>query len=1256
MANSSRSVRDLLSHGLSGRMSYLFEMLAGRRLSTTAEDYAVVGSRWTVVNHQMPTEKGKRIKFSKTLVAGPNPAPFEASDAQRKSEKPEAVLREEEILAFWKKNRIFEKSLEARKNGKTFVFYEGPPTANAAPGFHHVASRAFKDIIPRFKSMQGFNVPRKAGWDTHGLPVEIQVEKALGFKTKQEIEKFGIGPFNEKCRESVWANVGDWRKLTERIAFWMDLDNPYVTYERSYMETLWWIIAEWWKKGLLYQDFKVLPWCTRCGTGLSSHEVALGYKSVVDTSVYIRFRVNSQDPRWKNVAILSWTTTPWTLPGNLALAVSADMPYVRVPDPEKKGSFLVVGQENLPILMKSGVFPKDTRASSAFPGKELIGLQYHPLFEVPTLVSAQSYQVYGADFVKGNEGTGIVHTAVMYGDDDYRLGKKMGLPTIHTVTDAGKFIATLGGGLGGKYVKAKETESLLLAHLQRTGALLREEAYEHEYPFCWRCDTPILYYARSSWWVRVNQVRKDLIKNNESINWIPAHLKRGRFGEWLKEEKDWAFSRERFWGTTLPLWRCQACGNTIAISSVDELASRALGSGNRYILMRHGEAESNAKHFVSSWPEVVPNPLTERGQEQISLAALELKNERIDAVFISDLPRAVATSEILAKTMNLQNIKTDPRLREIDTGELNGQPAKFYRGLFQSSQDKLENRAPAGESLCDVRRRAAEFFIEKEREHKGKTILVISHADTIWMLASVMRGLSEKEIIAEWENMRGDFLSLAERRTYEPKHLPLNFSGEVDLHRPYVDELKIRCSCGGVKARVPEVADVWFDSGAMPFAQLHYPFQGRNEIEKKKFFPADYISEAVDQTRGWFYTLLAVSTLLGKGAPYKNVISLGHVLDKNGQKMSKSKGNIVNPWEMIEKYGADAIRWYFYTANAPGDAKRFDERDLSNKLRGFIGTFWNSYILFDTYAEGRVKIPGKPRSLLDRWILSRLAQLHDQATKSLESYDIVSAARSIESFVVDDFSNWYLRRSRRRFQRPETKREKSEVTETAAAVLLTLAELTAPFIPYLAETIYQGVKKRLPALKEESVHMRNWPKPSRGFYSEKLVADMDLLRRIAAEALRQRAEAGVKVRQPLGELTLIKQDRLKKAKELLRLIQEEVNVKHIDFATKPWPKGAIAALDTTVTEALRREGAAREIVRNIQEMRRDLGLSPRERIMVQCLGSEKVNSIAKEWERQIRRDVNAKTFRVGGEKKKFRIEKSIELGRDKLWVGISYTG
>ena len=1175
-------------------------------------------------------------------------------------EKPDAVLREEETLAFWKKNRIFEKSLELRKKGpsyakasegtgKTFVFYEGPPTANAAPGFHHVESRAFKDIIPRYKSMRGYNAPRRAGWDTHGLPVEIQVEKALGFKTKHDIENFGIGPFNEKCREAVWANVSDWRELTERIAFWVDLERPYVTYERSYMETLWWIIAEWWKKGFLYQDFKVLPWCTRCGTGLSSHEVALGYKSVVDTSVYIRFKIQSQDPKWKSVAFLSWTTTPWTLPGNVALAVSLTMQYVRVPDPEKKGSWVVVGQDSLAFLIKRGVVPKDTRPSTAFSGKDLIGLSYIPLFDVPGLAATPSYQVYPADFVTAEDGTGVVHTAVMYGDDDYKLGKKIGLPAMHTVTDSGHFIPSLGGGLGGKYVKARETEALLLQLLQRMGALFREEAYEHDYPFCWRCDTPILYYARTSWWVKVNAVRKDLLKNNETIDWVPGHLKKGRFGEWLKEEKDWAFSRERYWGTTLPLWRCQACGDTIAISSIEELADRALNSGNRYIVMRHGEAESNVAGFVSSWPETRPNTLTAKGKSEVAAAAAALKLHQVDLIYASDLLRTKESADAIAEALGIKDVRTDPRLRELDTGSYNGRPAKEYRGFFKTVREKLESSVPGGESLFQVRARMSDFYRFLEGEHRGKTILIVTHADPAWMISTVLRGLSDSAVEVEWKHPVGEYLTPGMYQIHESRTYPLNPKGEVDLHRPYIDQVKIRCSCGGVKTRIPEVADVWFDSGAMPFASLHYPFEHREEIEKKRFFPADYISEAIDQTRGWFYTLLAVSTLLGKSAPFKHVISLGHVLDKNGQKMSKSKGNIVSPWAMIDRYGADAIRWYFYTVNAPGDTKKFDEKDLAGKARGFLNTLWNSYLLFATYAKNRVSLKSASKRLVDQWILARLQTTTKLVTSALDSYDIVTAARTIESFVVDDFSNWYLRRSRRRFQRPESRRDKDDVMQTTAVVLLQVAELSAPFIPFMSESLYQGLKDFV-ALDEASVHLRSWPELLKKSQNLRLEVAMDEARKASAEALRARAEAGVKVRQPLALLTLSKKSPLKRFGELQKLVIGEVNVKNLDFAPK-LPKGKSVMLDTIITEELRREGIARELVRHIQELRRGLDLKPQQFIQVLVSGPERLTSIVKKWEKQIRRDVGAKTVRIAKKVRGQSIEE-IPFGKEKILVGI----
>ena len=852
-----------------------------------------------------------------------------------------------------------------------------------------------------------------------------------------------------------------------------------------------------------------------------------------------------------------------------------------------------------------------------------------------------------ADFFKSDECSCIVHTAVMYGDDDYKLGKRHGLPTIHTVTDAGKFIAALGDGLAGKYVKAKETELLILQHLQRAGALFREEAYEHEYPFCWRCETPILYYARSSWWVRVNAARKELLKNNETINWVPPHLKRGRFGEWLKEEKDWAFSRERYWGTTLPIWKCNACGDILVVSSVGELSERAMSSGNRYILMRHGESENIMRQIVASWPEVTPFHLTERGRHAVREAAHYLKNENINHIFASDLTRTAETAEIAAEVLGGKEIVFDPRLREIGAGVMNGETAATYRELFKTPRDKLTRAPEGGESLLDVKSRLQDFFRETEKKYRGKNILIVTHADPAWMMLSMMKGLTEEEMIAQWKHPHGEYLAPAEYEIYEPRPLPLNAKGEVDLHRPYVDELKIRCSCGGIKTRVLEVADVWFDSGAMPFAQNHYPFQNKDLIDKKKFFPADYICEAVDQTRGWFYTLLAVSTLLGRGAPYKNVISLGHVLDKNGQKMSKSKGNAVNPWEMIEKYGADAIRWYFYTVNAPGDSKKFDEKDILGKLRGFLGTLWNSFVLFDTYTERRVRPRQTSSSLLDRWVLSRLAKLVDTVTKHLDEYDIVSAARLIEAFTVDDFSNWYLRRSRRRFQRPKNKREKEEVAGVSAEVLKTLALISASFVPYAAEAVYQGLKEKI-QLSEESVHLAQWPKANRALQKLELEKKMETVRKIAADALKARASAGVKVRQPLGELR-IKTQELKRYPELLDLIQEEVNVKKI-VIDKKLSKTSVA-LNTTVTEVLRREGVAREIIRNIQELRRDLGLKPKEKVVIQCAGSEKGIAVVNEWQKQIKTETNTVKIMVGG-KRKFRVERELPLGSENLWLGI----
>ncbi len=961
--------------------------------------------------------------------------------------------REEEILAFWNEHKIFEQSLAKNRKGKTFVFYEGPPTANGMPGIHHVEARAFKDAVLRYKTMQGFSVPRRAGWDTHGLPVEIQVEKKLGFKTKHDIENYGIAKFNAEAKKSVWEYKEVWEHLTERMGFWVDLKHPYITYETSYIESLWWIIKEFWKKSLLYEDFKVVPWCPRCQTGLSSHEVGLGYQEDTDTAVIAKFELQDEPGTY----VLAWTTTPWTLPGNVALAVNPGLQYLKV-GPNRKGETYILAEKI--ALQPNTILGKDPFAWSLLEanrqqyvlmgGDELSGKKYKPLFDVPEFKKSENaYKIYPADFVSAEEGTGVVHTAVMYGEDDYQLGKKVGLPTFHTVTEDGKFIQGLGV-LSGLHVKAPETTKEILEILG--DKIFHQESYQHEYPHCWRCSTALLYYARKAWWVRTTAVKKQLIANNEKVNWVPEHLKHGRFGEFLRDVRDWCFSRERYWGTPLPIWKCEKCGKIEVIGSTDELKQRA--------------------------------------------------------------------------------------------------------GALPQDEKK-----------------------------------------------------------------------------------------EINLHRPYVDEITFSCaSCAGIMYRVPEVADVWFDSGAMPFAQNHYPFNKKEKLA----FPADYICEGVDQTRGWFYSMLNVTTLLGRAAPYKHVISMGILLDGNGEKMSKSKGNIVVPQEMADKYGMDALRWYFFTINAPGDEKRFDEKDVALRQRGFVATLWNSFVFFDTYitkiTNHKSQIT-KSKNILDRWIIAKLNVLVAEVTGDLDAYDLVGAARAVDTFTVNDFSQWYVRRSRRRFQHPESAQEKNEAAATMGEVLASLAELAAPFTPFIADAVYHGLRKKM-GLKEESVHLRKWPKSAkRKAQSEKLAEDMDTVRMIVTEALKLRAEAGIKVRQPLAKLQIIN---YKLQKVLRELIRDEVNVKEIVF-------GDEMRLDTTLTPELREEGMVRELARNIQEMRRDMGLKPKDMIRCQFAGDVAIENAVSRLQKQLQKDINAKTIVVGGKSASGRIkaEREIEVDGKKVWVGVA---
>jgi isoleucyl-tRNA synthetase len=1124
---------------------------------------------------------------------------------------------EQKILEFWKEKKIFEKSLAkneasllgvAKKGKKNFVFFEGPPTANGRPGIHHVEARAFKDIIPRYKTMRGFFVDRKAGWDTHGLPVELQVEKELGLKDKKEVEKYGIGEFNQKCKESVWKYKDEWEKLTERIGYWLDMKNPYVTYENYYIESLWFVLKKIWDKGLMYKGFKVVPHCPRCVTTLSSHEVAQGYKTVKENSVYVKFKAvpNKDKGINDNTYFLVWTTTPWTLPANVGLAVNPEIKYwkYKVEKGEHAGNtYILASALGSDVLSNSAALAKVTEGVdmdaksistvSDVHGVNLLGLKYEPLYENPEQQETD-LRVVAGDFVSTEDGTGIVHIAPAYGEDDLRVGQKENLSVIHTVSSDGMVLAGLNIPGEGRFIKSADKN--IIEDLKTRGLLFKEEIYEHEYPFCWRCDSPLLYYAKDSWFIKMSELRKELAENNKKINWEPAYIKNGRFGEFIKEAKDWAISRERFWGTPLPIWQCEKCGQQKAIGSLEEFKKSAVTHGNKYLLMRHGEAGNNAKNILNG--DVAKNhfPLTEKGRKQVIVSAKKLKKEKIDLIFSSDFLRTKETAEIVAGEIGYDKDKIifDNRLHEVDFGILEGKHAAEYSKYFSSPLGKLTKVLPEGESLLQIKKRMAGFAREIEGKFKDKKILIVGHDAPLYMLAVAASCLEDEEVFRQLGN---DFLEKGDFTSMDFYNLPRDENYNLDLHRPYVDEIELECECGGEMKRVQEVIDVWFDSGAMPFAQWGYPHEKNSDKNFEEHYPADYICEAIDQTRGWFYTLLSVATLMEKcgvieeGAPYKNVICLGHVLDKHGKKMSKSKGNVVDPWEMCEKFGADTLRWYLYTVNSAGDPKKFDIKDVQDKNRRVFGTLLNSLVFFKTYAENDF-LPEdvESKNILDKWIISLFNSLSSAVIENIEKYDVVSAARLIEGFV-DDLSNWYIRRSRERFQKPKGEEEKKEAAQTLYFVLLELSKLIAPFAPFMAEEIYQNLTSnfQLPTSnKNESVHLCDYPKPDKKLINKKLEEQMKQIRDIVAKGLALRMESKIKVRQPLSELRFKIYDL--REKELGELIKDELNVKEIIFDKNIKDE---VELDMEITPELKEEGLARELVRQIQSMRKEAGLSLR---------------------------------------------------------------
>jgi isoleucyl-tRNA synthetase len=852
---------------------------------------------------------------------------------------------ENAILDFWKKEDIFHESIKNRNGGKEYVFYEGPPTANGLPGVHHVLARVFKDIFPRYKTMRGFHVLRRGGWDTHGLPVEIAVEKELGFTNKQQIEDYGIAKFNELCRKSAFAYIKQWEKLTERIAYWVDFETAYVTYKNSYIESVWWILKSFWDKNLLYQGFKVVPYCPRCGTPLSDHEVALGYKETTDPSIFVRLPL-LDDP---GTSLLVWTTTPWTLPGNVAVAVKADINYVKIKRKFENGD--LEGTENL-IMAKdlvSKVFPDESvEVIEEYKGKQLNGKKYKPLYTfLPT--EKPAYRVILGDFVTTEDGSGLVHIAPAFGSDDMEIAEVENLPVLMTVSPNGTFIPEVRPW-SGRFVK--DADAYIIEDLNSRGLLLKSEQYTHTYPFCWRCDTPLLYYARLTWYIRTSSLKDRLVSLNQEINWYPDHIKDGRFGNWLENNIDWALGRERYWGTPLPVWVCDLCEKQECIGSVEALSEK--------------------------------------------------------------------------------------------TG-------KDLKGL--------------------------------------------------------------------------------------------------DLHRPHIDEVTYPCTdCDGTMRRVPELIDVWFDSGSMPVAQWHHPFEDERNFENQ--FPADYICEAVDQTRGWFYSLHAISTLLFDKICFKNVICLGLILDAEGQKMSKSRGNIMDPWDVLNEHGADAMRWYLYTASPPGQERRWSSDLILEIVRNFTLTLWNTYSFFVTYANLDNWQPEKEKEIkyskLDNWLRSELHKLVRELTTAFDNYDVLGATRPVERFV-DDLSNWYLRRSRRRFWKTESDDDKYAAYATLYEALVTISKLLAPTMPFIAEQIYRNLVLEVDQTAAKSVHISDWPQFSDEVIDKKLMYEMKLVKRLVSLGHAARNKSGVKVRQPLREIafSLSNVADAEIIADYADLIKDELNVKTV---------------------------------------------------------------------------------------------------------------
>jgi isoleucyl-tRNA synthetase len=1096
------------------------------------------------------------------------------------TKKSQIALREEEILAFWGENKIFEKA-EA-KGKEEFVFYDGPPFATGLPHYGHILAGTIKDAIPRYQTMRGKKVFRRWGWDCHGLPVENVVEKELGLKIKKDIEALGIEKFNQAARKEVLRYTDDWKKIIPRMGRFVDMENAYSTMDPSYTESVWFAFKSLYEKDLIYQGFKSMHLCPRCETTLSNFEVAQGYKDISDLAVTVKFGLIDEPGTY----LLVWTTTPWTLPGNMAVAVNPDIVYVKA---EKDGTQFIIAKEKFSLLEEGFKIIEEIH------GEDLVSKSYTPPFDYYEEKEIQNkgnaWKIYGASFVNLEAGTGVVHIAPAFGADDLELAIKEKIPIVHHVGIDGAFKKEISD-FSGLQAKPKEdhqsSDVLIIKNLASRDLLFAKEKITHPYPSCWRCDTPLLNYAAISWFLNVPKIKDKLIRENKKIKWTPEHLGRGRFENILETAPDWAISRSRFWGAPLPVWQCDQCESRMVIGSFEELLKQTKTSGNTYFLMRHGEAEHNIKNTVSS-SENDAISLTPKGEKDVDRAAGELKKEKIDYIFVSPFKRTRETAKRVAAELNIPDdrIFIDNRLFEIHAGVFDGKPVAQYHAFFSSWDEYFTKRPEGGETLSDLKQRVGEFLYDIEKKYSDKKILIITHEYPGWMLLAVAKGLTPKEALI----LRGkadDFPRTAEVKELHFKPLPHNQEYEFDVHRPYIDSVVFPCDCGGAFKRVREVFDCWFESGSMPYGQFHYPF------DKKQFdpphglgYPADFIAEGLDQTRGWFYSMLVLGVALFGKSPYKRVIVNGLILGEDGQKMSKRLKNYPDPIDVVNRYGADALRYYLLSSPVVrSEDLNFSERGVDEAGKKIIARLENIFSFYELYKKESVAKPEKSPNVLDRWILSRFNELLSEMTEAMERYEIDKATRPILSFV-DDLSTWYLRRSRDRFK-GDNEADKNFARMTTSFVLREFSKLIAPFMPFTAEHLFLKLKKEG---DQESVHLEDWPRG--GTIDAPLLSLMAETRRVVSLGLEARAKAGIKVRQPLKSISLSNKNILKH-KELTFLIAEELNVKEV-IAAKGKEE---VALDTSMTDELRREGLARDVIRDIQEKRKNLSLKPGDRITV----------------------------------------------------------